>query len=644
MAFLHLLLICTVTLGQQVYIPGQNGPVAPDCSPTTLTASFPSVTPSFYFSNFSYSLTQTTRFATPVVSFPASTYAAAYPQVSHFFSNLSTTSWGNWDPNATDTATDTGNSYGQASFSALWQSANLPNFTTRGIYSATVSPTPVASSELVYPPPPLYSPNVCLSFPKDFIFGGAASAPQIEGAVADEGKVPSFVDIFEPFLIAPNPEILELLNVPSISNDYVADENYYLYKQDIERLAAIGFQYYSFSIPWTRVLPFVYPGSPVNSQALSHYDDLINYVISKGMKPIVTLLHLDTPLQFYGLNFTVTASKRLYYGNLNGAYDAPDFLDAFVNYGKIVMAHYADRVPIWITINEPQASAASGLAVNNIIKSHAQLHHFYHNQLNGTGKVSMKMTNGPAIPLEPADPSHLAAAQHYNDLYLGAFLDPLVFGHDYPAAFKMTEQDYVPLNASDLAHLKGTLDFVAIDIYSAIAVSPPPPDVPNIPTCAANNATTNPLYPSCVLQTDLATTAWNLGAHPDYVMYNTAPYLRTQLSYLWNTWRLPVMLTEFGLPASAFLSQVRTDVAFDSDRSEYYLSNLNEILKSIWLDGVDVVGALAWSWIDNHEFFTFGHQFGLQGVNRTTQERFYKRSFFDVIDFVEGRRMKKKKK
>jgi beta-glucosidase/6-phospho-beta-glucosidase/beta-galactosidase len=29
------------------------------------------------------------------------------------------------------------------------------------------------------------------------------------------------------------------------------------------------------------------------------------------------------------------------------------FEDAFVNYGKIVLSHFADRVPIWVTFNEP---------------------------------------------------------------------------------------------------------------------------------------------------------------------------------------------------------------------------------------------------------------------------------------------------
>ena len=101
-------------------------------------------------------------------------------------------------------------------------------------------------------------------------------------------------------------------------------------------------------------------------------------------------------------------------------------------------------------------------------------------------------------------------------------------------------------------------------------------------------------------------------------------------------------MTEFGYstPAHAAQSQLpRMDIVrYDMARSDYYISALAEISKSIWEDGVDVLGALAWTFVDDYETGTFEKLFGLQGVNRTTQERFYKRSFFDVIDFVESRR------
>lgn len=64
---------------------------------------------------------------------------------------------------------------------------------------------------------------------------------------------------------------------------------------------------------------------------------------------------------------------------------------------------------------------------------------------------------------------------------------------------------------------------------------------------------------------------------------------------------------------------------------------MTEILKSIHEDGVHVMGALAWSFADNWEFGDYGQQFGLQYVNRTSQEKKFKKSLFDLVDFVMAR-------
>ncbi|KAL1591748.1 hypothetical protein SLS60_011747 [Paraconiothyrium brasiliense] len=272
---------------------------------------------------------------------------------------------------------------------------------------------------------------------------------QIEGAVNDEGRTPAIVD----FLGALSAELQP--TIPS-ANDYTAIENYYLYKQDIERLAAIGMKYYSFSISWTRILPFALPDTPVNSQALAHYNDLINFILEKGMVPIVTLTHFDTPAVFIGGTMQGLL-ERMYLGRINFGYQNETFPEAFVNYGKLVMAHFADRVPFWLTFNEPQAGVNSGPSVDNILKSHAQLYHFYHEQLNGTGQVSIKMGEAPAIPQIPTNRSHVDAAMHRTQLYIDTWLNPLALGLDYPNVYKMTVQDYVPLTDEDLAYLNNTI-------------------------------------------------------------------------------------------------------------------------------------------------------------------------------------------
>lgn len=230
-------------------------------------------------------------------------------------SNLTYTTY-SLDVNATG-----GGQYGQSAYAALWTDYSYTNTVP---FTTTVSPTPVSSSELVHPPA-LYtacsSADSCLScykLPSDFIWGVAGSAWQIEGGLQDEGRGPGALDIF-------GNKLFPLL--ANWNNSVVADMNYYLYKQDIARLAAIGVPYYSFSISWSRIVPFGKAGSPFNQQALDHYDDVINTCLEYGIKPIVTLVHVDAPTS---VNYD----------------DATSSLDDYMYYATRVMTQYSDRVPL----------------------------------------------------------------------------------------------------------------------------------------------------------------------------------------------------------------------------------------------------------------------------------------------------------
>jgi hypothetical protein len=413
-----------------------------------LRSSCPSIedVPSYNLAPYTYAQTETVRTALSVPKpTTTNTYGLPWQSVFQYFTNQSSTTWGNWDPSHPTSADDYTNKYGQSAYSSLWESTGLN--ITRGLLSTTVQPTPIPEKELILPPPLYFGPTSCYRFPKDFILGVAGSAAQVEGAVADEGRGPAYPDSIASILRSTGGEG---------TDDFTALENYYLYKQDVDRLAAIGMEYYSFSIAWSRILPFGFPGTPVNIQGLQHYDDLINYVISKGMTPIATLLHFDTPLPIFG-NFTQALTERPYFSRANFGWSGPDFEDAFVNYGKIVLAHYADRVPIWITFNEPQAGATNGQAVYNVIHSHARLYHFYRQKLNGTGEFSMKMAATPGVPLDPRNSSHIQAVEERVNVLLRPLLDPLVWGQDYPEAYKQAIQDYVPLSRIDLEYMNGTL-------------------------------------------------------------------------------------------------------------------------------------------------------------------------------------------
>ena len=609
-----LLVLVGLSAAQQVFVPAQ-GPTSRQCECITEGE------PKYAFKPFSYTLTDTVRYATSVpAATTTATYAAPPASLTSLVPSLSYTTWGKWDSNATAKASDTQDPYGQAAWTALWEHANPPNFTETAVYSTTVSPTAIPTSELVLPPRDYFGPSDCYNFPEGFAFGVSSSASQIEGATAEEGKSPSLMDI---------------LVQDARPKDYVTNEHYYYYKQDIERVAAMGAKYFSFSLAWTRIMPFALPGTPVNKQGIDHYNDVIDTVISKGMIPVVTLFHFDTPIQFFGSNLT-TAANPAKFGYVNGGYQNKTFADAFVNYAKVAMTHYADRVPLWFTFNEPLIYAYDAASVDTVVKAHARVYHFYREELHGTGNISLKFSNNFGVPRNPHSTADVAAADHFNSIQLGSFCDPIFLGKDYPESFKKTFPDHIPLTKDDLAYIGGTADLLGIDPYTATVVSSPEPDsIDSIDACTANQ--TSAFRPYCVNQTSVNVYGWDIGYRSQSYVYITPTYLRSFLNYLYNTWRKPVAITEFGFPVWDESEKGLSDQLFDSPRSIYYLSYMSEVLKSIWEDGVQVVGAYAWSFADNWEFGDYAAQFGIQVVNRTTKQRYYKKSFFDLVDFMKAR-------
>lgn len=237
------------------------------------------------------------------------------------------------------------------------------------------------------------------------------------------------------------------------------------------------------------------------------------------------------------------------------------------------------------------------------------------------------------MPRNATSAADIDAATRLNDFQLATFANPIFLGKDYPAAFKDAIHDYIPLTAADLAYINGTADFFAIDPYTATVITPPPE---GYTSCYAN--TSSPLYPYCVTQSTLTQFGWDIGYRSDSYVYTTPRYLRTYLSYLWNTYRSPIVISEFGYPVYGESLRALPDQLFDAPRSDYYLSYMSEVLEAIWVDGVRVLGALAWSYADNWEFGSYEAQFGLQVVERPSQVRRYKKSFFDLVDFVNTRR------
>lgn len=288
----------------------------------------------------------------------------------------------------------------------------------------------------------------------------------------------------------------------------------------------MGVEYYSFSIPWTRILPFALPGTPVNKQAIDHYNDLIDTVLAAGMQPVVTMLHFDTPALFVKSDgskridphhtrfcfcldgFLTATDRRVDFGYASSGYNSPKFVEAFVNYGKILLANFADRVPIWFTFNEPLNGAGNFHGVENVLQAHAHVYRFYREQLKGTGKMSIKLSDNFGVPKDPRNTSHVEAATRFNEMQLGLFANSIFLGKQYPESVLHTLPGAKPMSKADLAYISGTADFFAIDPYTATVISPVDG---GIEACVANKSASNSLRPYCVRQETTNMYGWDIG-------------------------------------------------------------------------------------------------------------------------------------
>ena len=101
-------------------------------------------------------------------------------------------------------------------------------------------------------------------FPKDFVWGVATSAFQIEGAAALDGKGESIWDRFcrVPGAIADH------------SNGDIACDHYHRLDEDLNLIAALGVDAYRFSVSWPRVQPL--GQGAWNEAGLAFYERLVD--------------------------------------------------------------------------------------------------------------------------------------------------------------------------------------------------------------------------------------------------------------------------------------------------------------------------------------------------------------------------------
>ncbi|KAH8922793.1 glycoside hydrolase family 1 protein [Atractiella rhizophila] len=543
----------------------------------------------------------------------------------------------------------TGNPYSQDRLDALWDAVEgagipvevHPINSVQPVKDFEVPDTPTLPTSLHD-----HAPKD-LKFPKGFLFGVASAAQQVEGAVKAEGRGPSHWDY--------------LCHVyPSACTNYtsdVTDLQYYLYKQDIARIKAMGVNAYSFSISWSRVFPFGKKDSPLNEAGLQYYENLVDELLANGIKPVATLFHWDTPLNLV-----------FEYGgfiNNNGT-----VVEDFTAYAEAVFKRLGNKVTTWFTFNEPRvycsmyggppfsqtsyggkwnSTTAPYPCTYNVLKAHGHAVAAYRQLVkDGTikaGEISFKNDDSHPVPWDSSNPADQEAADRHFAFQIGIFSEPVYASCDYPGVVLDTiPADILPrLSDEDKKYICKSADFYAIDGYRTNVAK----EVPGgIDACKHN--LTNPAWPICQDTSNngqyTLKNGFSLGTPADPFanwLYNTAPFVRQQFKSLNSSFPSPkIYLTEFGFAREfEYQRQELYQITWDSDRTAYFNDYLTEVLLAIHEDGLNIGGTFAWSLVDNFEWNSgLQQRFGLQYVNYSspTIERHYKLSFLSMRDFFKN--------
>jgi beta-glucosidase len=156
------------------------------------------------------------------------------------------------------------------------------------------------------------------AFPKDFLWGTATAAHQVEG---NNLNSESWVLEHLPGTIYAEP-----------SGDAI--DHYHRYPADIALLAELGFNAYRFSIEWARIEP---EEGEFSYAELEHYRRMLAACHENGLKPVVTFHHFTSPRWLMGY----------------GGWLDEKTPERFARYCERAVRHLGDLISIACTVNEP---------------------------------------------------------------------------------------------------------------------------------------------------------------------------------------------------------------------------------------------------------------------------------------------------
>ena len=459
-----------------------------------------------------------------------------------------------------------------------------------------------------------------MTFPANFLWGGAVAANQCEGAYDEDGKGWSTQDL------APKGVVGAITDHPTEDNLKLKGIDFYhRYREDIAMLAEMGFSVFRFSIAWSRIFPNGDEETP-NEAGLAFYDQLIDECRRHGMEPLVTLSHYETPYHL-AKTYDGWCSRKM--------------IDFFKRYVNTVMERYKGKVHYWLTFNEINSILhnpylSGGILTTKEQLSKSDLYQAIHHELVASAlvtkmaheidpdnKVGCMVIGIPSYPLTP-NPDDVIAnmEQDRHNLY---FTDVQARGA-YPKYLNRYFKEngiQIQMEEGDEEILKNSVDFISFSYYMSTCGCADPNAHPQ----AAGN-----IIPG-VANPYLRSSQWGWQIDPKGLRY--------LLNQFYDRYQKPLFIVENGLGARDELIEKDGVLTVEDDyRIEYMREHLLQVEEAIE-DGVEVLGYTSWGCIDLVSASTaqMSKRYGFIYVDRNddgsgTMVRYRKKSFYWYRDVI----------
>jgi 6-phospho-beta-glucosidase len=468
------------------------------------------------------------------------------------------------------------------------------------------------------------------SLPKDFLWGGAVAAHQVEGGWNEGGKGPSIVDVLSGGDVNTQRTItdgvLDGVNYPN----HEATAFYHHYKGDVALLAEMGFKCFRTSINWTRIFPQGDELEP-NEAGLQFYDDLFDELLKYGIEPVITLSHFEMPLHL------LTAY---------GGWKNRKVIDFFVHFSEVVMRRYKNKVKYWMTFNEINNQRDTHLAIWGYSNSgvdytkednpeecmYQVVHHEFvasakvvklGHEINPNFQIGCMISFVPIYPFSCAPDDIMLASEAMRMRY---FFGDVHMRGEYPAyALKEWEQKgyQIHMEPEDEQILRqGCCDYIGFSYYMSVAVKANTEQAQGSAMTGFTGSVKNPYVQA---------SEWGWQIDPVGLRYS--------LNQLYERYNKPLFIVENGFGARDTVEE--NGEINDNYRIEYLKAHISEMKKAVVQDGVDLMGYTPWGCIDCVSFGTgeYRKRYGFIYVDRHddgtgTMERCRKKSFFWYKDVI----------